>query len=75
MGKARRRRPRPDKAAASALGGFYSRIEATRAGWPSCSTCGRKTAMVDVEHGECLRCRMDRMRQAREAVPDTGGPF
>lgn len=62
----KRRRVNPQKAAAAVLGGFYSRIEATQAGWPSCSSCGRKAALVDPEHGECLRCRMDRKRQARE---------
>jgi hypothetical protein len=80
MGKGHRRRIRPDKASRAALGevalrGFYSRIEVTQAAWPSCSTCGRKTALVDQEHGESLRCRMERRKQAREAAPEAGGPF
>jgi hypothetical protein len=62
----RRRRIDPGRAQEAVLGGFYSRIEATQAGWPSCATCGRKTALVDPE-GECLRCMMERRKAAREA--------
>lgn len=67
MSAKRRRRIDPQKAAAAALGGFYSRIEATQAGWPSCSACGRKAALVDPERRECLGCQLERRRQAREA--------
>jgi len=69
MAKERRRRRRidPQRAQEAALGGFYSRIEATQAGWPNCSACGRKTALVDKEHGECLRCQIERRKAAREA--------
>jgi hypothetical protein len=70
----RRRRVDPKRAQEAALGGFYSRIEATQAGWPSCATCGRKTALVD-GNGECIRCALERKRQARETAPEAGGPF
>jgi hypothetical protein len=63
----RRRRIDPQRAREAALGGFYDRIEVTRAGWPSCATCGRKTALVDPEHGECLRCQLERRKAARGA--------
>lgn len=61
----RRRRVDPSKAR-EALG-FYDRIAITREGWPSCSACGRKTAVVDAQHHECIGCQLERKRQAREA--------
>lgn len=71
----RRRRVDPSKAATAALGGFYSKIEVTRAGWPTCSRCGTRTALVDLESGECLRCKVESRRQAREGSTGTAGPF
>ena len=42
MGKAHRRRARPDKAAASALGGWYSRIPPRETTRPECSAGGKR---------------------------------
>ncbi len=68
----KRRRVDPGKAAQAAMGGFYDRIEVTRANWPTCSRCGEPSTMIG-QDGECLRCLLDRKRQAREATGQ--GPF
>ena len=58
----RRRAINPAKARQAALGSFYDRIEVTQAGWPTCSTCGRQAAIVDLERLECMRCKVERKK-------------
>jgi len=47
--------------------GWYRSIPVDRTGWPACTRCGVKTSVVDHLDGECLRCRMEKRKAAREA--------
>jgi hypothetical protein len=47
--------------------GWYRSIPVNTTGWPTCSRCGVKVSVVDHIDGECLRCRMEKKKAAREA--------
>ena len=74
----KRRRIRPDAAAAAVLGGeveargFYSRMPEPETTWDPCATCGTPARILDREHKECIRCQVARVKQARTA---SAGPF
>jgi transposase len=48
-------------------GGWYARITPTPTTTATCSRCGTKTAYLDQQHSECLRCVLERRKAAREA--------
>jgi len=66
---ARRKRIDPRKAAASAGGdpGWYRSIPVvdTRV---TCAKCGTPSTLIGAG-GECLRCRIEKRKAAREATP------
>ncbi len=73
----RRRTVAPEKAPAARAGavelrGFYSRIPVEDT-WEPCATCGTPARILDREHGECIRCRVERARRIRCGFAD--GPF
>jgi hypothetical protein len=76
MKERRRRRIPADVAARAALGevslrGFYSRIPEPETTWEKCASCGAPARILSREHKECIRCQVQRAKQARAA----SGPF
>jgi len=49
--------------------GWYASIIPAEATRTACSRCGTKTAYLDQQHSECLRCVLERRKSAREATP------
>lgn len=64
-----KRRIQPDKAAASVGGdpGWYAGIPTPESSWATCPRCGIKTTLIG-QDGECLRCRLEKRKAAREAA-------
>jgi|GEM_PF-5593992 len=50
-------------------GGWYASITPAPTPTAACSRCGTRTAYLDQERSECLRCVLERRKQAREATP------
>jgi ribosomal protein L37E len=50
-------------------GNWYANITPTPTTTAACSRCGTKTAYLDQQHSECLKCVLERRKQAREATP------
>jgi len=70
----RRRRVDPGKARQAAAGGsWYERIT-PRTPWETCSRCGGRSTVVGKD-GECLKCLLERRKQAQKAIPEAGVPF
>ncbi len=70
--QAKRRRTIPaDKARAAVMGGFYDRIVPSAAPCEKCVDCHEPTRMIGAD-GLCLKCRLERKRQAREATGQAG---
>ena len=50
--------------------GWYRSIPVNTTGWPTCSRCGVKTAVVDHVDHECLRCQLEhRKTPQKERTP------
>jgi hypothetical protein len=47
--------------------GWYARITPSPTTTATCSRCGAKTAYLDQQHSECLKCVLERRTAAREA--------
>ena len=66
--KQRKRRLPADKVREVVTGNWYQRVpippEST---WPKCSSCSTPARILDADHGECLRCRIVRKKEARLA--------
>ena len=70
MKKKRHRTIDPRKARAAAGGGggsFYDRIVPAEASRTACSKCGIPSTLIGAD-GECLRCRLEKRKAAREAA-------
>ena len=62
------------RAAGGGGGSFYDKIipaETTRA---ACSRCGTYSTLIGTD-GRCLKCHLALRNAAREAAPETPGPF
>ena len=74
----RRRRIDPQRAQEAVLGGevelrgWYSRIPEPETTWEPCAMCGTPARILSAEHKECIKCQVQRARQARTG---TEGPF
>jgi len=55
--------------------GWYVGITPSQPNTTECAMCGTKTAFLDQENSECLRCVLKRRRMAREGAPTPGGPY
>jgi len=63
----------PAKARQAATGSFYERI-VPKSPWQECSRCGGRSTVVGKD-GECLKCLLERRKQAQKAIPEAGVPF
>lgn len=66
----------PAKARAAAGGsprGWYARIEVAQQVYSCCGICGAESATVPRAGEPCLKCRLERRKQAREAGTEKGG--
>ena len=63
----RRRRVDPELAQEATGSGWYYRPLPPESTWPKCSACGARARILDAENNECIKCRVERMKEARLA--------